>query len=71
VIITGVRYVSIPAFSRLAEQKGSLSVAVHRSVPLVISIVLPVAVVTADLAPALAALSDDPRRGACTDLLNL
>ncbi len=52
-MITAVRYVSIPAFSRLAEQKGSLSIGVQRSVPLLISIVLPVAVLTAALAPAL------------------
>ena len=53
VMITAVRYVSIPAFSRLAEQKGSLSIGVQRSVPLLISVVLPVAVLTALLAPAL------------------
>jgi PST family polysaccharide transporter len=53
VIIAGVRYVSIPAFSRLAEQKGSLSVGVQRSVPLLIAVAMPFAVLTATLAPAL------------------
>jgi O-antigen/teichoic acid export membrane protein len=53
-ITTAVRYVSISGFSRLAEQKGdSLSLGVQRSVPLLVSAVLPIAVLMGVLAPAL------------------
>jgi PST family polysaccharide transporter len=51
---TAVRYVSIPSFSRLAEQDtDAVELGVRRSVPLLISVVLPVAVVMATLAPQL------------------
>jgi O-antigen/teichoic acid export membrane protein len=49
---TAVRYVSIPGFSRLAEQDAeALTLGVRRSVPVLMSAVLPVAVVMATLAP--------------------
>jgi O-antigen/teichoic acid export membrane protein len=51
---TAVRYVSIPGFSRLAEQDAeALTLGVRRTVPVLISAVLPVAVVMATLAPQL------------------
>lgn len=53
-VTTAVRYVSISGFSRLAEQKGeSLSLGVQRSVPLLVSVVLPIAVLMGVLAPTL------------------
>jgi len=56
VIGTALRYVTVPSFSRLAEQRPeSLSLGVQRSVPLLVAFVLPVAVVTATLAPAIVA----------------
>ena len=52
VIGGAVRYVSIPGFSRLAEQDPeALALGVRRSVPVLMSVVLPVAVVMATLAP--------------------
>jgi len=51
---TAVRYVSVPSFSRLAERDSeTLELGVRRSVPLLVSAVLPVAVVMAILAPQL------------------
>ncbi|MFI6887847.1 lipopolysaccharide biosynthesis protein [Streptosporangium canum] len=51
---TAVRYVALPSFSRLAEEDPkSLSLGVQRAVPLLLSIVLPIAVVMGTLAPAL------------------
>ena len=51
---TAVRYVSIPSFSRLAEQDSeALALGVRRSVPILVAAVLPVAVVMATLAPQL------------------
>jgi PST family polysaccharide transporter len=51
---TAVRYVSVPSFSRLAEQDGeTLALGVRRSVPLLLAAILPVAVVIAILAPQL------------------
>jgi O-antigen/teichoic acid export membrane protein len=51
---TAVRYVSIAGFSRLAEDKPeSLSLGVQRSMPLLFSAVLPIAVIMATLAPAI------------------
>ncbi|WP_433250255.1 oligosaccharide flippase family protein [Streptosporangium sp. CA-135522] len=50
---TAVRYVALPSFSRLAEEnEESLSLGVRRAVPLLVSIVLPVAIVLGTLAPA-------------------
>ncbi|HTI20877.1 MAG TPA: oligosaccharide flippase family protein [Kutzneria sp.] len=49
---TAVRYVSIPSFSRLAEQEPeALAAGVRRSVPVLVSAILPVAVLMAILAP--------------------
>ncbi|MFJ2028462.1 oligosaccharide flippase family protein [Streptosporangium sp. NPDC087985] len=49
---TAVRYVALPSFSRLAEEnEESLSLGVQRAVPLLISIVLPVAVLLGTLSP--------------------
>lgn len=51
-----VRYVSIPAFSRLAEEEGeseTLSLGVQRALPLLLGFVLPVAVVMVTLSPSL------------------
>jgi O-antigen/teichoic acid export membrane protein len=51
---TAVRYVSIPSFSRLAEQPPEvLADGVRRSVPVLVSAILPVAVMMATLAPPL------------------
>ncbi|MEU4830702.1 lipopolysaccharide biosynthesis protein [Streptosporangium sp. NPDC023615] len=56
VIGTALRYVTVPSFSRLAEQRPeALSLGVQRSVPLLVAAVLPVAVVTATLAPEIVA----------------
>jgi O-antigen/teichoic acid export membrane protein len=53
-----VRWVSIPSFSRLAEaeETGTVSLGVQRSVPLLIAVVLPLAVLMATLAHPLIAL---------------
>jgi PST family polysaccharide transporter len=51
---TAVRWVSIPSFSRLAEQDAeSLALGVRRWVPLLLTTILPVAVVIAILSPQL------------------
>ena len=51
---TAVGYVSIPSFSRLAEHDSeALAMGVRRSVPLLVTAVLPIAVVMATLAPQL------------------
>jgi PST family polysaccharide transporter len=51
---TAVRYVSIPAFSRLAEgEKEELALGVQRSLPLMIGVVAPIATVMVVLAPAM------------------
>jgi PST family polysaccharide transporter len=54
-IVSGaVRYVSIPAFSRLAEgEKDTLSVGVQRALPLLITFVAPIAALLVTLSPAL------------------
>ncbi|MFF3442176.1 oligosaccharide flippase family protein [Streptosporangium sp. NPDC002721] len=53
---TAVRYVALPGFSRLAEEDPkALSLGVQRVVPLLVSIVLPVAVTMGTLAPAMVA----------------
>ncbi len=49
-----VRYVSIPAFSRLAEgESGTFSLGVQRALPLLVTCVAPVAAVMVVLSPAL------------------
>ncbi|MGC5009323.1 lipopolysaccharide biosynthesis protein [Streptosporangium sp. DT93] len=61
VIGTALRYVTVPSFSRLAEQRPeALSLGVQRSVPLLVAAVLPVAVVTATLAPEIVAFLYGP-----------
>jgi O-antigen/teichoic acid export membrane protein len=51
---TAVRYVSVPSFSRLAEQDAeTLAMGVRRSVPVLVAAILPAAVVMATLAPQL------------------
>ena len=51
---TAVRYVSIPSFSRLAEQKPeTLALGVRRAIPLMVTVVMPIAVAMAVLAPAM------------------
>jgi PST family polysaccharide transporter len=51
---TAVRYVSIPSFSRLAEQKSeALALGVGRAIPLMFAVVMPIAVTMAVLAPAM------------------
>ena len=51
---TAVRYVSIPAFSRLAEgDKEALDDGVQRSLPMMIALVAPIAALMAALSPAL------------------
>jgi len=46
-----IRWVSVPAFSRLAEDNGALNEGVRRSVPLLVTIALPVAVVLGTMSP--------------------
>ncbi|GIH22362.1 hypothetical protein Aph01nite_06720 [Acrocarpospora phusangensis] len=59
---TAIRYVSIPSFSRLAENDAdSLSLGVQRSVPLLVSAILPISVVMAALAHPLIAFLYEPR----------
>jgi PST family polysaccharide transporter len=54
IVGTAVRYVSLAGFSRLAEQDDAmLSQGVQRAVPLLVTGVLPIAVLMAVLAPAL------------------
>ena len=53
---TAVRYVSIPSFSRLAEQKPeTFALGVRRAIPLMFTVVMPIAVTMAVLAS-----GDDP-----------
>jgi O-antigen/teichoic acid export membrane protein len=54
VISSAVRYVSVAGFSRLSEQDSeTLSRGVHRSMPLLMTAVSPIAALTAALAPTL------------------
>jgi PST family polysaccharide transporter len=53
VLGTAIRWVSIPSFSRLSEKEGELSPAVQRSVTVLFTAILPIAILTAALAPAL------------------
>jgi O-antigen/teichoic acid export membrane protein len=51
---TAVRYVSVPSFSRLAEQNAeTLALGVRRSLPVLVGAILPAAVLLATLAPQL------------------
>lgn len=50
VIGTAIRWVSIPSFSRLSEEDGALAPAVHRSVTMLVTAVLPIGFLTAVLA---------------------
>lgn len=58
---TALRYVSLPSFSRLAEDGDSLSEGVQRSLPLLVTFVTPVALVMGTLAHPLVALLYEPR----------
>jgi O-antigen/teichoic acid export membrane protein len=53
VIGTAIRWVSVPSFSRLSEEDGALSPAVHRWISLLVTCVLPIGFLTAVLAPTL------------------
>ncbi len=53
VIGTAIRWVSVPSFSRLSEEDGALSPAVHRSITLLVTGVLPIGFLIAVLAPTL------------------
>jgi PST family polysaccharide transporter len=53
VIGTAIRWVSVPSFSRLSEEDGALSPAVHKSITLLVTGVLPIGFITAVLAPTL------------------
>jgi PST family polysaccharide transporter len=51
---TAVRYVSIPSFSRLAEQTPeTLALGVRRAIPLMLAVVIPIAATMMVLAPAM------------------
>jgi PST family polysaccharide transporter len=54
IVGTAVRYVSVPSFSRLAERDAeTLALGVRRSVPALVAVILPAAIVMATLAPQL------------------
>jgi PST family polysaccharide transporter len=56
-ISAAVRYVSVAGFSRLSEvDKETLSAGVHRSVPLLVMVLLPIAVLTACLGSSMIAV---------------
>ena len=55
VITTGVRYVSVAGFSRLAEKEGSLESGAQRTIPAMVALILPITVLTAILSPELVA----------------
>jgi O-antigen/teichoic acid export membrane protein len=55
IITTGVRYVSVAGFSRLAEEEGSLEAGARRSIPIMVALVVPITVLTAILSPDLVA----------------
>lgn len=51
---TALRYVSIPSFSRLAEQEPqTLALGIRRAIPLMVAVVIPIAVTMGVLAPAM------------------
>ncbi len=59
IVTTGIRYVSVAGFSRLAEsddEERSLTRGVQRSAPLLIALILPFTVLVAILAPQIIAL---------------
>ncbi|WP_188188528.1 oligosaccharide flippase family protein [Nonomuraea sp. SYSU D8015] len=66
---TALRYVSLPSFSRLAEDGDSLSEGVRRSVPLLVTFVMPAALVMATLAHPLVAFLYEPRWDAAAGVL--
>jgi O-antigen/teichoic acid export membrane protein len=51
VVGTAVRYVSVAGFSRLSEQRSALSEGVRRSVPMLVTGLVPIATLFAVLAP--------------------
>jgi O-antigen/teichoic acid export membrane protein len=54
IVGTAVRYVSVPSFSRLAERDTeTLALGVARSVPALVAVILPAAILMATLAPQL------------------
>jgi PST family polysaccharide transporter len=53
ILVTGVRYVSLAGFSRMAEHEDGLSDAVHKTAPLLVTAVLPIVGLMALLAPQL------------------
>lgn len=53
VVTTGVRYVSVAGFSRVAEDDSKLRAGVERSLPLLVTAILPITVFTAILSPQL------------------
>jgi PST family polysaccharide transporter len=55
IVTTGVRYVSIAGFSRLAEKEGSLAAGVYQAVPMMVTLILPITVLTALLSAPLVA----------------
>ena len=55
IITTGVRYVSVAGFSRLAEEEGSLETGARRSIPIMVALVLPITVLTGLLSTELVA----------------
>jgi O-antigen/teichoic acid export membrane protein len=69
---SAVRYVSLPSFSRLAEEDSdALTVGVQRSIPLLIAVVLPVALTMALLAPALVAFLYGGKWGPAAPVLSI
>jgi O-antigen/teichoic acid export membrane protein len=65
-VVNAVRIVSISGFSRLAEQgREALELGVRRAVPVLVSTVLPIAVVTAVLAPQLVDVLYGEKWGPC------
>ncbi|SEL11838.1 polysaccharide transporter, PST family [Rhodococcus maanshanensis] len=69
---TAVRYVSIAGFSRLAEHEpGALALGVRRTVPLLVSAILPIAVVMATLASPLIEFLYGDQWGPSADVLRI
>ncbi|GGP12651.1 oligosaccharide flippase family protein [Nonomuraea glycinis] len=61
IIGTAIRYVALPSFARLAEEgPAAIEAGVRRAVPLLGSIVLPIAVLMGTLAPALVGFLYEP-----------
>jgi O-antigen/teichoic acid export membrane protein len=54
IVMTAVRYVSIPSFSRLAEhQPETFALGVRRAIPIMVTVVMPIAMTMVVLAPAM------------------